>query len=111
MIWKEIGEMPRRICMHFAWRQMGAGSGSRHRAHVAQLELETTQRIANRTDALERSVSALRQQATRDPLTGLYNRRILNATLERLAEHCRSAEEPLAVMMIDVDDFKLLNDT
>jgi len=56
-------------------------------------------------------MGALRHQATRDSLTGLYNRRTLEATLHRLAEHCHAAGESLSVMMIDVDDFKLLNDT
>jgi diguanylate cyclase (GGDEF)-like protein len=83
----------------------------RQRTQASDLEMEMSQRVANRTDALERSIGALRHQATRDPLTGLYNRRMLEATLQRLADHCRATGESLSLMMIDIDDFKLLNDT
>src|SRR5204863_5812817 len=47
------------------------------RGELARLNDEIRQRVAHRTDALERMVGSLRQQATKDPLTGLYNRRIL----------------------------------
>jgi diguanylate cyclase (GGDEF)-like protein len=82
-----------------------------HRADVAQLELELSQRVANRTDALERSMAALKQQATKDGLTGLNNRRMFDVHLPLLVERCRAKRLPLTLLMIDVDDFKLLNDT
>lgn len=53
----------------------------------------------------------LREQALRDPLTGLYNRRFLMPTLARELARCRRAELPLCVMLIDVDHFKRINDT
>ena len=53
----------------------------------------------------------LRQQSIRDPLTGLFNRRYLEETMEReLARSVRSGQ-PLAVVAIDVDHFKRFNDT
>jgi len=54
---------------------------------------------------------ALREQANRDPLTGLFNRRYLDETLER--EIARAVREgyPVTVMMLDIDHFKRLNDT
>jgi diguanylate cyclase (GGDEF)-like protein/PAS domain S-box-containing protein len=53
----------------------------------------------------------LRDQATRDSLTGLFNRRYLDETLEReLARACRE-KTPLSVIMLDIDDFKVFNDT
>lgn len=49
-------------------------------------------------------------QATTDHLTGLYNRRYLESVLEReMALHRRSGQ-PLSLMMIDIDDFKKIND-
>ncbi len=54
---------------------------------------------------------ALREQAIRDPLTGLYNRRYLDETLPREIAHCRRTGEPLVVAMLDLDHFKNLNDT
>ena len=51
------------------------------KSQLAALEAETSQRVASRTDALERKLGSLRHQATRDPLTGLFNRRMLDQFL------------------------------
>lgn len=53
----------------------------------------------------------LREQAIRDPLTGLYNRRYLNEQLKLLLDHAQTYEKPLCVIMIDIDHFKSFNDT
>lgn len=81
------------------------------KAKTAQLENETRQRIAHRTEALERTIGALRQQASRDGLTGVYNRRSLDAYLPDAIERCKASGSPLCVLMIDIDYFKPLNDT
>jgi diguanylate cyclase (GGDEF)-like protein len=78
---------------------------------LAELNEEIRQRVANRTDALERQIGSLRQQATRDPLTGLYNRRMLDAYLPQLIAKCNDEGLDLSLLMIDVDHFKPLNDT
>jgi diguanylate cyclase (GGDEF)-like protein/PAS domain S-box-containing protein len=53
----------------------------------------------------------LRDQAIRDPLTNLFNRRYLEETLER--ELARASRElyPLCIVMMDIDHFKNVNDT
>ncbi len=51
----------------------------------------------------------LREQARRDPLTGLYNRRYLELVLER--ELAQGRDQPLSLIMIDIDRFKEVNDT
>ena len=81
------------------------------KAKVAQLEAEMRERVAVRTSALERVIGSLRQQATRDPLTGLFNRRFLDDYLPQALHRSRSERTDLCVLMIDVDNFKLLNDT
>ena len=55
--------------------------------------------------------SQLREQAVRDSLTGLFNRRYLEETLDR--ELARAAREsyPVSIIMIDIDHFKQINDT
>lgn len=54
--------------------------------------------------------AALREQAVRDPLTGLFNRRYLDETLPRELHHCQRSDEPLTVAMLDLDHFKQFND-
>lgn len=53
---------------------------------------------------------ALREQAIRDPLTGLFNRRYLDETLPRELYRRQRAGEPLVVAMLDLDHFKHFND-
>lgn len=52
----------------------------------------------------------LRTQALRDPLTGLYNRRYMEDALSRYASLAERSGTHLAVIMIDLDHFKKLND-
>ncbi|MFA5800924.1 MAG: GGDEF domain-containing protein [Thermoleophilia bacterium] len=53
----------------------------------------------------------LREQANTDPLTGLYNVRYFKEQLASNIEMNRRYQVPFVVMMLDVDDLKLLNDT
>ncbi len=78
---------------------------------TANLEQEMQQRIMNRTSALERQLSTFREQATRDPLTSLYNRRMLDQMLPQLVQQGVQTESPLSMVMMDIDYFKELNDT
>ena len=48
---------------------------------------------------------------TRDGLTGAYNKRYLEETLEREVARCKRHQRPLALIMIDVDNFKSVNDS
>ena len=57
-----------------------------------------------------RSRESLRQQAIRDPLTGLYNRRYLMETLGHEISRSKRHKLQLSVMMMDVDHFKQFND-
>ena len=54
---------------------------------------------------------ALRTQSVRDALTGLYNRRYLEETLEREVRRATRAHQCLGLLMIDLDHFKAFNDT
>ncbi len=54
---------------------------------------------------------ALRVQSIRDPLTGLYNRRYLEESLERETRRAVRSEQGLGVLMLDLDHFKKFNDT
>ena len=53
----------------------------------------------------------LRTQSMRDPLTGLYNRRYMEDALDRYLSMAMRNRESTSVIMIDLDNFKALNDT
>ncbi|MBV6450737.1 MAG: hypothetical protein MHPDNHAH_01463 [Anaerolineales bacterium] len=79
-------------------------------------DVEKKLRIANRqlqSQLIEIGTlqSKLREQAIRDPLTNLFNRRYLEETLDR--ELARAAREKysVSIVLIDIDHFKQVNDT
>jgi diguanylate cyclase (GGDEF)-like protein/PAS domain S-box-containing protein len=53
----------------------------------------------------------LRSQSVRDPLTGLFNRRYLEESLEMERRRAERGERAVGVMMLDIDHFKRFNDT
>lgn len=53
----------------------------------------------------------LYEQSIRDPLTGLFNRRYMNDVLEREMRKALRQENPISILMLDVDHFKKFNDT
>ncbi|HET6597435.1 MAG TPA: histidine kinase N-terminal 7TM domain-containing protein [Anaerolineales bacterium] len=55
--------------------------------------------------------SKLREQAIRDPLTNLFNRRYLEETLERELSRAARENYPICLIMMDIDHFKRVNDT
>ncbi len=53
----------------------------------------------------------LRAQSVRDALTGLFNRRYMEESLEREIRRASRSEKPVAAIMVDLDHFKQFNDT
>jgi diguanylate cyclase (GGDEF)-like protein/PAS domain S-box-containing protein len=53
----------------------------------------------------------LRMQAIRDPLTGLFNRRYMEETLERELRRAIRHKHPVGVIMVDADHFRTINNT
>lgn len=54
--------------------------------------------------------NSLREQAIRDPLTGLFNRRYMLEALEQAHSHSERNGSEIAIIMMDLDHFKLFND-
>ena len=52
----------------------------------------------------------LRHQSLRDPLTGLYNRRYLQESLNKEIDRARRKQQSISLMMLDIDYFKRFND-
>ena len=76
--------------------------------------LELARTMANEAAmALEnaRLYEDARKLADRDPLTGFYNHRFLHERLGEEVVRAQRARRPLSVLMLDLDDFKLVNDT
>jgi diguanylate cyclase (GGDEF)-like protein len=76
--------------------------------------LELARTMANEAAiALEnaRLYEDARNLADRDPLTGFYNHRFLHERLGEEVVRAQRSRQPLSVLMIDLDDFKLVNDT
>ena len=66
--------------------------------------------VRERTRELEESREQLREQATKDGLTGVWNRRALMEILAREVNRCARERMPLAVALADIDHFKQVND-
>ena len=76
-----------------------------------KVRLRTGKRILYLQERLISAREALRDQATRDPLTGLWNRTaILDILGDELSRSARE-EASLGLIMADLDCFKLINDT
>jgi diguanylate cyclase (GGDEF)-like protein/PAS domain S-box-containing protein len=63
-------------------------------------------------DVTERTMAAevLRRQALHDGLTGLPNRTLLNDRMRQALQHSQTTGEPVALLLMDLDQFKEVND-
>lgn len=77
------------------WRQLAVSFAESIKMSISNLKLR----------------EALREQAIRDPLTGLYNRRYLESVLPRELNRSVRLQRPISVVMVDIDHFKRFNDT
>jgi diguanylate cyclase (GGDEF)-like protein len=82
--------------------------------HRKQAESElkaANEQLQTRLLEIESLQVQLRQQAIRDYLTGLYNRRYMEETLDREIARAKRESTHLSVMLLDGDNFKEINDT
>ncbi|HVA27657.1 MAG TPA: diguanylate cyclase [Candidatus Baltobacteraceae bacterium] len=68
-------------------------------------------RLSREVESLNAELQRLQNEASIDPLTGLKNRRALDAALRVEWARMGRLEEPLAVAFVDLDHFKAVNDT
>ncbi|GAB2863365.1 hypothetical protein GCM10027277_35040 [Pseudoduganella ginsengisoli] len=68
-------------------------------------------RVLQRTLELLMANTKLEQLATTDPLTGIANRRKMTEHIAKELERVRRLRHPLALLMVDIDHFKRINDT
>ena len=85
-------------------------SSENHLADAARRRAMTVAGHFGRALVNLRIRQTLRGVSIRDPLTGLFNRRYLDETLDREVRRAMRVNRPLAVIMLDVDHFKIFND-
>ncbi len=78
---------------------------ARERAAAEMAELEAD--LERKKAELQRSI----REAETDSLTGLFNRGAFDARLEESLLHCARQDEPLSLVLLDLDFFKQMNDT
>ncbi|MEP6874902.1 MAG: diguanylate cyclase [Burkholderiales bacterium] len=106
------------MCITTLLARAAHGHGTLLRALVAERknallvrELEGFRKALETENAtLDSSLRDAAWAATRDPLTGLFNRRHLDGVVQPLAELVRGGQEEVTLCMIDVDHFKQVND-
>ena len=72
--------------------------------------LEAVSRLKEHADSLEARTKELEESSRRDELTGLFNRRYLDAFLAAAFRHAKETGSPLSVAFADLDRFKHVND-
>jgi diguanylate cyclase (GGDEF)-like protein len=74
----------------------------------SHIQLETE--VANRTEALAAANQRLKELVTTDELTGVANRREWQRRCDEAIIYARRYEQPLSILLIDIDHFKQVND-
>jgi diguanylate cyclase (GGDEF)-like protein len=77
---------------------------------VLQAKMKAMSRIAAMRARLAQANKKLQEQANRDGLTGLLNRRALDMQVDQTWDQALREQSPFSLMMIDVDNFKKYND-
>ena len=93
---------------------LGAISIARHGESFTREEEELLEYLAGQAVVSIENASlheAVERQAVTDELTGLANVRAFTSVLDRELERSRRFDTPLGLVMLDLDDFKLVNDT
>lgn len=90
-----------------AWR----GEARDWQRKAEHIERRVDNHVARETKRIMRDLNQVRREVWRDPLTGINNRRFLEEKYVEIFDAQKAAGRDLSVVMIDLDNFKLLNDT
>ncbi|MEI7844390.1 MAG: sensor domain-containing diguanylate cyclase [Chloroflexota bacterium] len=77
---------------------------------VIQCNIRDITERAQLQKALARNEALMRRESTRDHLTGLFNRQYMEETLDREMARALRQNSPLSILVVDVDEFKHIND-
>ncbi|PLS17106.1 GGDEF domain-containing protein [Bacillus sp. M6-12] len=122
----ELGLAPLRVKVRLEQAELFAAAGSYREAYeehrgfhadeetLRKYERESRARILKlvfEAEEARRDSEHYREMALRDPLTNLHNRRYIDSHIEQLIADAAARSEPLTVAMLDLDNFKQINDT
>lgn len=85
----------------------GQASLLKRLSKLVHASTEELQKAHSRMEEMNRKLTVL---AERDGLTGIYNRRIIEQHIDEALEKTAATGEPLSLIMLDIDDFKQVND-
>jgi diguanylate cyclase (GGDEF)-like protein/PAS domain S-box-containing protein len=97
--------------------EFSGDTGSQINPNTENLKDSTVQLASTVAGQVALSVASLRlretlrDQSIRDPLTGLFNRRFMEESLERELQRAVRKNHPVSVLFLDLDHFKRFNDT
>ncbi len=113
----QIGSALEMLLLSIALGHRYAALRNENQRIVAEANQRLERKVAHRTQEmrsammqLEEAHARLRDSSRRDGLTGLYNRAWFHEAFAELVVRTRRARAPLALMMIDLDHFKSIND-
>jgi len=103
---------------YIEWRSRPKGkyiySSARDITEKKMIEIklqQTNDELVKLTEKIQAANEMLKSLATTDELTGLYNRHFFDQRIETEMERADRANEPLALIIFDLDHFKRINDT
>jgi diguanylate cyclase (GGDEF)-like protein len=94
-----------------AWRERALAAGAALAALVALQIWRRLRRTRSANLALQGDVARLSDESQHDAMTGAFNRRHGEALLQKLGEDARRRRRKVALLLLDVDHFKSVNDT
>lgn len=109
-VWIELSTMPTYDTQGTIESFQGMGRDISDRKRRESYELESHQQLESQLHEVEEEKSKWQEQAVRDPLTAVFNRRYLDETLPRELSRAQREGYPVAVVMLDLDHFKNVND-
>lgn len=79
-------------------------------SQIEQRDLMMEKQVSQRTLELQKLAEEFRYRALHDTLTGLPNRALLNEEFNRAVAHAKRVGKHFAVLLLDLDNFKVIND-
>lgn len=98
------------LAVAFIFAGIGWVSAGRIARPFVNLSGKLEREVRQRTEELRASNEKLKQLATTDSLTGLLNRRALFERAQQLQQRAKRHRQELAIVVIDLDNFKQVND-